>query len=238
MSESTEKAKELAIKGKEKARELYDKGNELMDKVSFLKNPLYKKIAWGVAGVVCVLLAALFFRGITSSSNTPFSVAKKCLVACVSGDAITCLSLSGDDKFFSSEEYRLAQSILIKKLQEQKDEASSKLSDEEFKLVSLHMKKEFFRDEGFVMSLIKNQLDSNTDSWAFESWSDDVWTMLEQAFGEMREIETKIDGDKATVMVSVSLKGKDVRIKVHLLKIEGEWKVNTEATKSEALLHE
>ena len=237
MSESTGKAKELAIKGKEKARELYDKGNELMDKVSFLKNPLYKKIAWGVAGVVCVLLAALFFRGITSSANTPFSVAKKCLVACVSGDMITCVSLVGYDT--SSEEQRLAQSIIIKKYKEQMEEASSKLSDEEFKLVSLHMKKEFREGEqGFIMSLIKKQLDSNTDSWAFESWSDDVWTMLEQAFGDMREIETKVDGGKATVMASVLLKGKDIRIKVHLLKIEGEWKVDEEATKRETWLHE
>ena len=40
-----------------------------------------------------------------------------------------------------------------------------------------------------LAEVILGLLDSSTDSWAFETWSDDVWTMLEQAFGEMREID-------------------------------------------------
>lgn len=36
-----------------KGQEFYNKGNELMDKVHALRNPLYKKIVWGV---LCLLL--------------------------------------------------------------------------------------------------------------------------------------------------------------------------------------
>ncbi|MBO7687543.1 MAG: hypothetical protein J6V72_14215 [Kiritimatiellae bacterium] len=61
MSESSEKARELADKGKEKAHAMYEKGNELMDKVSFLKNPRNKKIAWGVLGAVCLLVVVVLF---------------------------------------------------------------------------------------------------------------------------------------------------------------------------------
>ena len=129
MNKDAEKSEGWTAQGKEKIQALYNKGNELMDKVSFLKNPLYKKIAWGVAGVICVLLVSLFFYGITSlvtgskstsssgsggsnsssgnksanqwaGANTPFGVAKGALVACASGDGITYLSLCGDDSFF------------------------------------------------------------------------------------------------------------------------------------------
>ena len=266
MNEDTEKSKGWAAQGKEKIQALYNKGNEMMDKVPFLKNPLYKKIAWGAAGVICVLLVSLFFYGITSlvkggnstnssgssgansnsgngsayqgaGENTPFGVAKGALVASVSGDGITYLSLCGDDSYFSSEEQRLAASIVMKKLKEQKDEAASTMSDEEFKLFSLHMKKEWREEHNLARILIQDQMDSNTDNWAFESWSDDVWSMVEQAFGEMKEIETKVDGNKATVVASVSLKGKDLRIKVHLLKFEGEWKVDASATEKETWMN-
>lgn len=43
----------------QKVGALYEKGNELMDKVSFLKNPRNKKIAWGVLGAVCLLVVFL-----------------------------------------------------------------------------------------------------------------------------------------------------------------------------------
>ncbi|MBQ7191053.1 MAG: hypothetical protein IJR99_16740 [Kiritimatiellae bacterium] len=264
MNEDAGKSGGWTAQGKEKTQALYNKGNELMDKVPFLKNPLYKKIAWGVAGVICVLLVSLFFYGITSlvnggnstnssgsggansssgnksanqwaGGNTPFGVAKKALVACASGDGITYLSLCDDSS--ASEEQRLAASILMKKLKEQMDEAESTMSDEEFKLFSLHMKKEWREEHNLARILIQDRLDSNTDSWAFESWSDDVWSMVEQALNEMKEIETKVDGNKATVVASVSLKGKDLRIKVHLLKFEGEWKVDASATEKETWMN-
>lgn len=69
MSKNAEKAKELAAKGKEKARALYNKGNELMDKVSFLKNPLHKKIVWGVAGALCVLVVWILLGGLFGSGE-------------------------------------------------------------------------------------------------------------------------------------------------------------------------
>lgn len=68
MSESSEKAKEMVDSGKEKARAMYEKGNELMDKVSFLKNPRNKKIAWGVLGAVCLLVVFLIV-GVFSSGG-------------------------------------------------------------------------------------------------------------------------------------------------------------------------
>ena len=117
------------------------------------------------------------------------------------------------------------------------DEAASTMSDEEFKLLSLHMKKEWREDNNLVRILIQKQMDSNTDKWAFENWSDADWKMVEPALGKMKEIETKVDDDKATVVASVSLKGKGIRIKVHLQKIEGEWKVNTEATERETWMN-
>jgi len=119
----------------------------------------------------------------------------------------------------------------MKKLKEQMDEAESTMSDEEFKLASLLMKKELREDpSNLAKSLIKNQVDFNAHT---DRWSDDVWLMVEQAFGRMKEIETKVDNNKATVVASVSLKDKDIRIKVHLQKIEGEWKVNAEETERE-----
>ena len=159
-------------------------------------------------------------------------------MASVSGDLITYMSLAGDESAFSSdEEQRLVASIAMKKLKEQMDEAESTMSDEEFKLFSLLMKKGWREDHNLARILIQDRLDSTTDSWAFESWSDDVWSMVEQAFGEMKEIETKVDGNKATVVASVSLKGKDIRIKVHLLKFEGEWKVDASATEEETWMN-
>ena len=235
MSENEQNSK--VEQAKQKAGALYEKGNELMDKVSFLKNPRNKKIAWGVLGAVCLLAVIAIVGSLFGGGQAPFDVAKKALMACASGDSIAYLSLSGDDASFSSEEQRLAHSIVIKKNKELMDEAASK-PEEEAKLFFQHMKKEFREDFGmFVVNLIKKQMDSNTDSWAFENWSDDVWAMVEQAFGRMKEVETKVNDNKATVVASVSLKGKDIKIKIHLQKVEGEWKVNTEATERETWLH-
>ena len=61
MNEDAEKSGGWTAQGKEKIQALYNKGNELMDKVPFLKNPLYKKIAWGVAGALCVLAVWILF---------------------------------------------------------------------------------------------------------------------------------------------------------------------------------
>ena len=57
MSENKQNSK--VEQAKQKAGALYEKGNELMDKVSFLKNPRNKKIAWGVLGAICLLLVFL-----------------------------------------------------------------------------------------------------------------------------------------------------------------------------------
>ena len=57
MSENEQSPK--VEQAKQKAGALYEKGNELMDKVSFLKNPRNKKIAWGVLGAICLLLVFL-----------------------------------------------------------------------------------------------------------------------------------------------------------------------------------
>lgn len=44
-----------------KGREFYNKGNELMDKVPVLKNPLYKKIVWGILCLVLLLAVGRIF---------------------------------------------------------------------------------------------------------------------------------------------------------------------------------
>lgn len=54
---SNEKVNEALAKG----REIYNKGNELMDKVPVLKNPLNKKIAWGVLCLVFLLAIGRIF---------------------------------------------------------------------------------------------------------------------------------------------------------------------------------
>jgi len=79
MSESSEKAKEMADKGKEKARAMYEKGNELMDKVSFLKNPRNKKIAWGIVGAVCLLVVVALFSCLFGGQSIE-SVTKEVLI--------------------------------------------------------------------------------------------------------------------------------------------------------------
>lgn len=43
-----------------KGKGFYDKGNALMDKVGVLRNPLYKKIVWGVLCLVCILVVGRF----------------------------------------------------------------------------------------------------------------------------------------------------------------------------------
>lgn len=65
-----EQAEAAVNKGKEKLMAGYAKGNEMMDKVSFLKKPLHKKIAWGVIVVVVLLLikACLFGQDIESDT--------------------------------------------------------------------------------------------------------------------------------------------------------------------------
>ncbi len=54
---SNEKVNEAFAKG----QEFYNKGNELMDKVPALKNPLYKKIVWGVFCLVLLLAVGRIF---------------------------------------------------------------------------------------------------------------------------------------------------------------------------------
>ena len=54
---SNEKVNGVLAKG----QEFYNKGNELMDKVPALKNPLYKKIVWGVLCLVVLLVVGRIF---------------------------------------------------------------------------------------------------------------------------------------------------------------------------------
>lgn len=54
---SNEKVNEALAKG----QDFYNKGNELMDKVPVLKNPLYKKVVWGVLCLVVILVVGRIF---------------------------------------------------------------------------------------------------------------------------------------------------------------------------------
>ena len=74
-------------KAKDAAISAIDKGNEAMDKVSFLKNPLHKKIAWGMLAAVAVLLFARIFG--CGGSRSPYDVAHESLIALVEGDIET-----------------------------------------------------------------------------------------------------------------------------------------------------
>lgn len=56
-----EKVNEAMKKGVAQVQAVYAKGNELMDRVSFLKNSLYKKIVWGVLGLVVLLAVGRIF---------------------------------------------------------------------------------------------------------------------------------------------------------------------------------
>lgn len=87
MNKNTEQAKALVEQGKGAALSAYKKGNEMMDKVSFLKSPTRKKVAWGIVGVIVL---SLFLRICgCGGSLTPFEVAQETMVALVAGDMET-----------------------------------------------------------------------------------------------------------------------------------------------------
>lgn len=81
-----EKANEALAKG----QEFYNKGNELMDKVPVLRNPLYKKIVWGVLCLVVLLVVGRIFG--CGGSQDPFDVVKETMVAMTEGDIETMFS--------------------------------------------------------------------------------------------------------------------------------------------------
>ena len=87
MNKNIEQAKTLAKQGKEKALSVYKKGNDMMNKVSFLKSPARKKVAWGIIGVIAL---SLFLRICgCGGSAAPFDVARETMVALVAGDMDT-----------------------------------------------------------------------------------------------------------------------------------------------------
>lgn len=89
MNENVEKAKVVAEQGKAAAMSAYKKGNEMMDKVSFLKSPAHKKLAWGVLAVI-VLVLFLRMCG-CGGSPEPFDVAREVMLAIPLGDVETLL---------------------------------------------------------------------------------------------------------------------------------------------------
>ena len=114
-----EKVNEAMKKGTAQAQAVYAKGNELMDRVSFLRNPLYKKIVWGVLGLVVLLAVGRIFG--CGSSMSPFDVAKETLVAMSSGDVETFLDHlyipSENGKTLSEEEKKLFAQMAMKQIQ-------------------------------------------------------------------------------------------------------------------------
>lgn len=111
-----EKINEAMKKGTAQAQAVYAKGNELMDRVSFLKNPLYKKIVWGVLGFIVLLTVGRIFG--CGSSMSPFDVVKESMTALVSGDietAVDYLYISGENgKNPSAEEKKLFAQMVAK----------------------------------------------------------------------------------------------------------------------------
>ena len=125
-----EKVNEAMKKGTAQAQAVYAKGNELMDRVSFLKNPLYKKIVWGVLGLVVLLVVGRIFG--CGSSQSPFEVAKETMVAIFSGDAETFINhvyIEGENgKTPSREELRKLAPMFVKKFQsDDMDDAAKEL---------------------------------------------------------------------------------------------------------------
>ena len=87
MNENVEKAKVFAEYGKTAVMSAYQKGNEMMDKVSFLKSSIHKKVAWGIIGAI-VLAVLLRICG-CGGSVAPFDVAQETMMALVAGDVET-----------------------------------------------------------------------------------------------------------------------------------------------------
>lgn len=69
----------------------------MMDKVSFLKSPIRKKVVWGIAGVIVL---SLFLRVCgCGGSLAPFDVAQETMVALVAGD----MEILFENMYFSEE---------------------------------------------------------------------------------------------------------------------------------------
>ena len=106
-----QKGKEIVLpicaKGKALAMQGYAKANGLMDKVSFLKDPIRKKCVWGA---LVALLAVMVFRsGINSGGvpNTPGGVAVAYLRALTSGKILeACKYDSAPNNFYFAYNYK------------------------------------------------------------------------------------------------------------------------------------
>ncbi len=189
MSENKQNSK--VEQAKQKAGALYEKGNELMDKVSFLKNPRNKKIAWGVLGAICLLVVLGIVGALCGGGQKPFDVFKETMIAAVQGDLETMF----EHMYIPAEER----------------EKLSKLSEKEAELVEKEIVEEFLRQ--------------------FEGLSEEQLAIIQEGMKNMKEVETKTDGDKATVTASVMRMGEERRASVQLRKEDGEWKVLAETIK-------
>lgn len=189
MSENEQSPKIEQVK--QKAGALYEKGNELMDKVSFLKSPRNKKIAWGVLGAICLLVAFMIVGALCGGGQKPFDVFKETMIVASQGDLEAMFK-----HFYIPVEER---------------ERLAKLSDKEAELVEKEIVGEFLRQ--------------------FEGLSEEQLAIIQEGMKNMKEVETKIDGDKATVTVSVTRMGVEARASVQLRKEDGEWKVLAETIK-------
>lgn len=189
MSENKQNSK--VEQAKQKAGALYEKGNELMDKVSFLKNPRNKKIAWGVLGAICLLVVFVIVGALCGGGQKPFDVFKETMIAAVQGDLETMF----EHMYIPAEER----------------EKLSKLSEKEAELVEKEIVEEFLRQ--------------------FEGLSEEQLAIIQEGMKNMKEVETKTDGDKATVTASVMRMGEERRASVQLRKEDGEWKVLAETIK-------
>ena len=116
----SEKVNEAMKKGTAQAQAVYAKGNELMDRVGFLKNPLYKKIVWGVLGIIVLLTVGRIFG--CGSSMSPFDVVKESMTALVSGDIETAVDYlyipCENGKALSAEEKKLFAQMAAKQFQQ------------------------------------------------------------------------------------------------------------------------
>lgn len=189
MSENKQDSK--VEQAKQKVGALYEKGNELMDKVSFLKTPRNKKIAWGILGVVCFWAAFVIVGTLCGGGQKPFDVFKETMIAAAQGD----LEAMFEHVYIPAEER----------------EKLAKLSEKESELVERELVGEFLRQ--------------------FEGLSEEQLAMIQECMKNMKEVETKKDGDKATVTFSVMGIGGERRSSVQLRKEDGEWKVLAETIK-------
>ena len=140
--EMNKKIEASLSKAKDAAASAINKGNEAMDKVSFLKNPLHKKIAWGILAVVAVLLFARICG--CGGSRSPYDVAHETMIALVEGDIETYFENMYVEDEMRQKLSKLSKTearVLEEKLVEGFFSAVQSLSDDERKIMLEKMAK-------------------------------------------------------------------------------------------------